>query len=124
MPVPQVQQHLTIHVAAEDVAVRLAFGAQLGIVVDLPVVDEREAAVRTTERLAARIAQVLDSEPGVKKLRGALGQLDDSVTGSVGTAVVKARVRSIRSQRGLSDMQNSRETAHVSAFSSVVECPR
>ncbi len=124
MSVPEVQQHLTIHVAAEDVAVRLALGAQLRIVVDLPVVDEREATVRTTERLASRIAQVLDSEPGVKKLRGAVWKLDDSVTSRIGTPVVKARVRSIRSQRGGSDAQNSRETTHASASSSVVECPR
>ena len=47
----------------EAPALRLELAPQLPVVVDLPVVDEPERAVRARERLHARIGEVDDRKP-------------------------------------------------------------
>ena len=83
----EVDEHLGVRVRrAEHVAGRLQLGAQLGVVVDLAVLDDDDAPVLARDRLVAAL-EVDDRQPP----RGEPGLAVDHLAAAVGPAVPERR---------------------------------
>jgi hypothetical protein len=71
----QLEDHLGVRLADELHATRFEAGAQLGVVVDLAVVDDRVAAVLGDHRLMAERRQVDDGQPALGEAERPVGHL-------------------------------------------------
>ena len=62
-----VKQHLGIGMAAEAITGRLELRSQLGSIIDLAIIVDDGSAVGSRHRLRARLAQIDDGQPPLRK---------------------------------------------------------
>ena len=107
-----VQDRLGVAVGGEPVAPRLQFQPQLGVVEDLAVEDDPQAAVLVADGLLAR-AEIDDGEPGVAQA-GLIVQVDaELVRAAVPDGAEHAPERGLGDGAGAAQVAEPGDAAHL-----------
>jgi hypothetical protein len=111
----EVRHHLGVAAAAEPVALGQQVGAELGVVVDLAVDDDRDAAVLVGHRLPAGVRQVDDREAPVGQRDGAAREEAVPIGAAVDHGRGEPLGRARRGRRVRARRQRPRDAAHQPA---------